>query len=94
MLTAFAKCSILDVWWGSEYTSGYTGLLVATKRAVLVACLLHPHIDGVIIFVFCFFLFHTPLLIFGTQSGATKLGQGSRISHLRVPFLAGESLSV
>ena len=30
-LTALAKCSILYVKWGSEYTSGYTGLSVATK---------------------------------------------------------------
>ena len=30
-LTAFAKFSILDVWWGSGYTFGYTGLSVATK---------------------------------------------------------------
>ena len=30
-LTAFVKCSIVDVYWGSEYTSGYTGLSAATK---------------------------------------------------------------
>ena len=30
-LTVFAKCYILDVWWGSEYTHGHTGPSVATK---------------------------------------------------------------
>ena len=30
-LTVFAKCSILEVWWSSEYTHGHTGPSVATK---------------------------------------------------------------
>ena len=93
LLTIFAKCSILDVLQNSEYTSGYTGFsLEAPWLFTLVAWPAHPHIDGVIIFVFWFYLFHTPVYIYGTQNGVTKLGQGRRTSHLWVPFLANESL--
>ena len=53
LLAIFGNCSILDVWWGSKYTSGYTEFSVDESSLLFsVAWPSHLHTDGVINFDF------------------------------------------
>ena len=80
LLTIFCKMLLLRflVWFWIQLW-----IQRALSRITLVLCLTwtaHRHIDGVIIFVFWCYLFHMPLLIYTTQSGANKLDQRSRLN--------------
>ena len=76
----FPDCSVLGAWWSSEYNSGYTGLSVeGLWFFALVAWSAYPHTDSAISFDFTVFFFHTSLLIYSTECGATTLGQ--RATH-------------
>ena len=90
----FANCSVLDVWWGPEFTSGYTGMSIEEPWLfILVAWLVYACTHRVIISDFL--VLSVPHLWWHrAQSFATRPGQKSCTSHLCVPLLDSMSLPI